>query len=79
MWHEVQSITTGGLGGVVRWFHARAARTSKELVARVDVARGTKYYNWGFGGRCKPPNGVRGEAPEAFAYYATFIPKIAIS
>ena len=39
----------------VRWFQARAARTSKELVARVDVAQGTtmeepclKLYKSGF-------------------------------
>ena len=27
--------------------------------------------SWGFGGRCKPPNGVRGRAPESSAFLAT--------
>ena len=25
--------------------------------------------SWGFGGRCKPPGGVRGRAPEANAFW----------
>ena len=27
------------------------------------------FSRWGFGGRCKPPNGVRGGAPEANAFW----------
>ena len=32
--------------------------------------RSEKFFSWGSGGRCKPPRGVRGAAPENLAIFA---------
>jgi hypothetical protein len=50
------------------------AKTSNFSLKLQKSHRFTKIHSWGFGGRCKPPNGVQGQSPGKFfnsAYFYT--------